>query len=476
PIEFFTEVRGGTAVAPAAEVAAVQRLPSLFPGNPVGTSYLLFIDDFFSLRGRRDEVLRAVKADLARLGPEDRMAVVRYDGRRLDSLSSWSRDAGELARSLDGALQRSAHGIERLAELASYDSSANATLEALAPPPPSDLQGASGSTEKDFRPGFSAGRVPLLAIPTAQRLLDQERDAVDAAAAALCAFASPPGRKVLLLLEGGWPLEPQDYVTNVNRGPLVRREVEGGEELFRPLVDTANRLGYTIYPIDVPGIQELSGRQEQLVETLEFAAAETGGRTLQGDSRGTPLASAAADTRSYYWLGFTPTWKGNDKRHKIEITAARPGLRVRSRGDFLDLSRRAEVSNQVESAMLFGGSSLGGPEMKLQLGQARKSKRNQMEVPLTLAIPVTAVTPVETQGEYVTELEVRVAARDKNGDRSDVPVIPVRFKTKKAPAGDHYFKYETTLALRRIQQHVVFAVYDPLSQRITTIETDVEAP
>ena len=42
-------------------------LPSLAPGSPVGTSYLVFIDDYFSVTQRRDEVLRSLKDDLGRL-------------------------------------------------------------------------------------------------------------------------------------------------------------------------------------------------------------------------------------------------------------------------------------------------------------------------------------------------------------------------------------------------------------------------
>ena len=55
PIEYFNEVRGGQAVAPGEDekTSPVKGLPSLAPGSPVGTSYLLFIDNFFSVTPRR---------------------------------------------------------------------------------------------------------------------------------------------------------------------------------------------------------------------------------------------------------------------------------------------------------------------------------------------------------------------------------------------------------------------------------------
>ncbi len=117
PIEFFTEVRGGDAIAPVAGAEpSIQGLPSLAPGTPVGTSYLVFIDDFFSLNVRRDEVLRRLKDDVTRLGPEDRMAVVAYDGRDVEMLTSWSSSQNTLSRVFDQAMVRPARGLERLAE------------------------------------------------------------------------------------------------------------------------------------------------------------------------------------------------------------------------------------------------------------------------------------------------------------------------------------------------------------------------
>src|SRR5690349_13266124 len=43
PVEYFNEVRGGSAIALAeSATSSVKGLPSLAPGSPVGTSYLVF--------------------------------------------------------------------------------------------------------------------------------------------------------------------------------------------------------------------------------------------------------------------------------------------------------------------------------------------------------------------------------------------------------------------------------------------------
>src|SRR5436309_1811249 len=62
-IEYFNEIRGGQAIAPGPreESSPVKGLPSLAPGSPVGTSYLVFVDDFFFVGPRRDELLRDLK-------------------------------------------------------------------------------------------------------------------------------------------------------------------------------------------------------------------------------------------------------------------------------------------------------------------------------------------------------------------------------------------------------------------------------
>jgi VWFA-related protein len=473
PIEYFSEVRSGEAIAAGAEGEAppLPGLPSLAPGSPVGTSYLVFIDDFFSTGPRRNEVLRSLKNDLPLVGPDDRMAIVAYDGKSVDMLTSWTSSERALGRAIEQAIGRPALGLQRLSELRSFETT----------------QQVNNSLDPVVRSRSSfSQQLSLEERSYAVRLGDQVSRVVNAAVSTLRGFASPPGRKVMLLLAGGWPYSPADFVVNDPNRPILEQDVPKGEDLLRPLTDTANRLGYTLYPIDVPGVEVngpdaslaeptttgLNIREQEVEGSLQYAADQTGGKALLNGMREQALPDAAQDTRSYYWLGFTPTWEKNDKRHTVTVTVTRPGLQVRSRENFLDLSRRTEVSMMVESAMLFGNAP-GAMPMPMEIGKPVKTGRHEMEVPVTLAIPGDQLTVVPINGKHVAEMELRVAAVDVNGDRSDIPVVPLKMSTDNPPPKGAYFKYQTKLRLRRVKQHIVVAVFDPLSNHILTAQADV---
>ena len=475
-IDYFNEVRGGQAIAPQPGAAqTIPGLPDLAPGSPVGTSYLVFIDDYFSLSPRRDEVLRSLRDDLTRLGPEDRMALVAYDGKHLNLLSSWSSSSRELARAIEREIETPPHGLERVAELRNFRATEppRSTADPVAP----------------FRNGFARTQLTIEERAYVAELTGQLERAVGAATSTLRGFASPPGRKVMLMLVGGWPFSPADYAVNDINRPIIEHDVPHGEAVMRPLVETANRLGYTLYPVDVPGMETNAAsaqssaprqvganfglREQEHEGTLTYLANETGGRPLLNSLRIASLEHVEADTRSYYWLGFTPTWEGKDKRHTIQLEVLRPGLEVRTRDSFLDRSRKAEVTMMVESAMMFGNAP-GSPTMPVQLGKAVRKGRQQIEVPFTLAIPTDAFTSVPLNGKYASEVELRIAAQDERGDHSDIPVVPLQLSTDKEPQKGHFVRFQSKVTLRRTKQHLFFALFDPLSNKITTGEADVK--
>jgi VWFA-related protein len=443
----------------------------------VGTSYLVFIDDYFAVGARRNEVLRELMEDLGRLGPEDRMAVIAFDGKKVDMLSNWSGIERELHRALQQAMGRPSYGTQRMAEITNFETSRRLGVGNL-----------------DSRAAF-ANRLDLEELGQMELLTNQIQRSVTATVGTLRGFAAPPGRKVMILLSGGWPFSPGDYVLNDPNRPVLSRDVPQGEELYRPIVDTANLLGYTLYTVDVPGVDPhgpsaadsgprgggFNLREQEIHAMLDFVAKETGGKALINGGRGEALETAEADTRSYYWLGFTPQRERNDKRHDIQVEVTRPGLTVRSRDNYFDLSRKSEVSMIVESALLFGNPP-GAASMPMEVGKPVAKGRREIEVPVTIAIPLSSMTLVPYEGKYVAELELRVSALDAKGNRAEVPVIPIRLTTEKEPPKDStgqpagHVRYETRLKLRKIGQHLILAIFDPVSGKITTAEADVVPP
>jgi VWFA-related protein len=477
PIEYFSEVHDGQALAAPAGApegkpeagAAVQGLTE----GTVGTYYLVFIDDYFSIALQRDLVLKALKADLGRLGPNDRMAIVAYDGGRLAMLSNWSGSQADLAGAFDRAMARKTHGLERVVERRALGTDQAFASQTTADNAPLDLS-------------VTQTGLSNLQLAYAETLVRQVKGDTEAAVSAMRGFAAPRGRKVMLLLSGGWPYSVSSYTSG---GGTPTRELPEGEQLFRHLASTANLLGYTLYPVDVPGTQTGAadveatapaaasiGSAEQEVEgSLHYLAKQTGGKAILNSNRALALASAKEDTRSFYWLGFSPSWQRNDKTHDVKLDTRRGDLRIRTRSGFLDLSRKAEVTMKVESALLFGNPP-DGLQMPMKVGTPTRSKAGEVEIPLTLALPVDVMTVLPEGNKFAAQLELRFAASDASGNTAEIPTLPVSLSSDHPPVPGKFVKYETKVKLRGKADHLVVAIYDPLSGKLATAETDVTLP
>jgi VWFA-related protein len=472
PIEFFTEIRGGQVLRDVGSSA--WDIAPISDGQASGTSYLVFVDDFFSIGIDRDRVLRALQDQLAFLGNEDRMAIVSWDGARPQMLTSWTSDVRKLSTALRRASTRPAEGLKRYAE--------RRTL----------LAGSFSA-----RPRFSvlSRQLEITERTYANLLIDQVTEAVDAAAATLRGFAAPPGRKVMLLVSGGWPFAPVDFITGTPLSARFENSLARGEQLYGPLIETANLLGYTLYPIDSPGLQTDSGisassnqafrasvgprtldfyRETELHYSLRYLARETGGRALINGQRQEPLSLVAEDTRSFYWMGFTPERTGDGEIREIRLEMRQPEFTIRSRSGFRDLSVAEEVTMQVESSLLFGNPA-GSDQLAVVIGAGDRLNRKKMAVPLSLSLPASAVTLLQTgDHEYVADLEIRVAAIDARGNRSDVTTIPWRVTRGQLPKEDESIEFSTALEVRRQPQDLVVAVFDTKSGALFSASAKVD--
>lgn len=497
PVEYFAEVRDGEAAAVAVAVAnpsdAAGTVPAL--SAPVATNYLVFIDDYFGIGSRRDWMLDRVATQVDGLPPQDRVAVVAYDGDRIEVLADWSSPRSELRQVFLDAKERPALGLLRANEwqrrtFARERDAFRTSASALA-----------------IRGGF---RGPSLASPTltyahvAGPLADTDRVLSDpfhdiwaqdlelsreltAIQATMRVMPRPEGRRVLFLLAGGWPdgagsrsvLRPneRDVLLSLPEG-YGRTAPLDDLAMIRPVIDTANLLGYTVYPADMNGFRPAPQVDEVArLGTLRELADGTGGRPLFFAERDNSLTEVVADTRTYYSLGITPTLDRDDAYHDIRVevrpSAGSGRLHVRSRDGYRDFSRATELDQLTESALQFGGGSDASAAptpgtLSVSLGTPERRPRKTMRVPLAVEVPWNQITVLPTSGGSAGQLEIRIAARDRDGGLSEVTTVPLHLAFADAASPDGSLRWESEVLLRRERNDLVVSVYDALSGRVMT--------
>ncbi|MYB20779.1 MAG: VWA domain-containing protein [Holophagales bacterium] len=453
PIAYFTEVDEGYAKTAAAD--GIANVQSLAHNEPVGTNYLIFIDDLSAIRGRRNRVLSRLDQDLRLLSPTDRAAIVAFDGRSVSRLTDWTNSHYQLRTAL---------------------------------------------LEAQMRPTFG------------RRGAEATRRAVMAATATIRSVTRGPGRNVLLLLADSW--SAPSAVWDVLGSGLARPNIES---LYSPLVHAANRVGYSLYPVDVAGLQYRQrsyGRlppipaggyyaysggdtrgstmypppwpsmqeimagsyEERQHDVLRFLAEETGGRPMLNAFRSKALSETVADTRSYYWLGFDAPQSRDDELHDIRVRlVGKRKLRVRSREHYLDMSKGTEIDMRLEASMLFGNAPDTDP-LDVRLGTPRKAGFRRISVPVEVVIPLDEVTLLPMDGKWVNDFEFRISAVDKWDILSKKLVRKVPVVRSEAPAPGETFVYETDLRLRKREYRYVAAVYDPVTDRTLVSARGVVSP
>lgn len=353
PIDYFTEIRGGSAVevhgdGPAAPVSGT-----------VGRNLLIFVDQSFSLQDQLELVLRQLGGGLDRLASGDQVALVAADpGGRLQILSGWTSDIARLRALLEEIRQQPTGGAQLRVALESLENDRILRNMVTTGNTWGDATGLERMTAVGDWWDLRAARQPewlstLESYSAAERgeaALWAEDEFGTVALAAMRAFSSAPGRKVMLLLSGGWP------------AGVAPRVIEG-----------ANLLGYSLYPVDISGLQSspvplpasqpglqaaeanttygfvTSDWERRVHYGLETLARETGGKVSLNGNRETALERTLEDTEAYYWLGFSPTWKADGRKHDIRLEVRGFGLKVRARRSYSDLSPRAQQALEAES-------------------------------------------------------------------------------------------------------------------------------
>jgi len=394
--------------------------------------------------------------------PSDQIAIVGWNGESLDVLSGWTSSMEQASKAMVTAIERPAGGLHRQSERRSF----GVTLD-----PAAQAHSARQQRHNPLRLGTQERMFGGL-------LIDQLEGTVSAVTSAMLGLDSPPGRRVLILLSGGWPMDVTNSIGRNTAGTIDEPNIPSGAELYGPIAKTANLLGYTIYAIDIPGMQQ--GRnvdasqrfatptsvastsmflENELHRSLGFLAAETGGMALINAGRISALADAGADVRTFYRIGFSPTWTGDDERHDIRVEVANDELMVRARSSFFDLSPATKVGLVLESALLMGLDD-EATGLKVEIGDIEPAGRGIVIADVTIVLPATNLVAVQTADGWLMQASLVMVAIDNRGNRSEVPAMPLAFITASKPRPETLIRYKTRLKLRNRTTKLAVALHD----------------
>ena len=226
-----------------------------------------------------------------------------------------------------------------------------------------------------------------------------------AAAGTLRSFADAPGRKVMLLLIEGWDTQfdlwdPLSLWGSALMGASL-------DDLYGPLVHAANLVGYSLYPIDLPGLRPP-----------------------------VPYADEPPDGPP------DALWDKPERRWH----------------DVLQF-----LADETGGLPLIFGASPGVKSLDVQFGTPRKAGFRKIFVPIKLTIPLSDLNLLPVDGQWMNELEFRIRLINDFGDQVEPPALKIPMLTPHEPMPGEVFVFETELRIRTRKHRYVAAVYDPLS-------------
>jgi VWFA-related protein len=249
-------------------------------------------------------------------------------------------------------------------------------------------------------------------------------------------LAKTPGRKNLIWVSGGFPLEIGFDNAAAWRNPQIEQRTFTDE--VSHAVRAVNDANMAIYPVDARGLMvgnqfsaERQGNAKSFQkapamvgvrnqETMNELASRTGGHAYyNSNDLERAIHSAVEDSRVTYMLGFYPVDEAFDgKFHKIEVQLIeRKGVHLRYRKGFFDLpelpqdekARKSELADAAWSPLDASGLGLAA--------RIDPSKDKPGSLEIVLVIDSTQVSLEQQADRWAGRLDVLYIQSDNAGNQ-----------------------------------------------------------
>jgi VWFA-related protein len=317
-------------------------------------------------------------------------------------------------------------------------------------------------------------------------LLDEKRK-VETLKALMRSMAGADGKKVLLLATHRLSefAGAEAFFLGGADGQLsaeVRNEFDA-KPLIRSLTETANANGVTIYPIYAEGLgstsMPTSDQHGMLgagfdylvlnneIPMLDYVAKETGGVPAWDSTEVAKLLPRIGDDfDSYYSLAYRAT-PGKAAARKIEVRVKDPKLSVRARTQFVPKTENTRMEDRVIGA-LFGNTPASAFRFEVGSGAPARDKNKNYLIPLTVHVPIAALTSLRGQGTaYNGAFSVYLAWGSTIGGVSEAHHDTQQFSIAAADlerAKTGHFTYTVSVESLTPSLRVALGVYDEVSR------------
>jgi VWFA-related protein len=257
--------------------------------------------------------------------------------------------------------------------------------------------------------------------------------------AAMTAMAGAEGRKVLLLVTHRFSRHIGQEYSLASRVKLDKPPAKTPRfdalRMIESVAETANATGFTIYGLHPEGLRatlesaEVSlapdansgpvGVRDHMIlmnetESLELVSERTGGEYAFGSDALKLLPRVTEDLTDYYSLAYRTPSRGHDNRRKISVRVKNRNYRVRARSQYVERSDATRMKDRV-SASVFAPIDPGTIPIVAEVDSNASSSR----LPLTIRIPISALTTIANDGKHTGAFTVYVAW-NSSGTVSDV--------------------------------------------------------
>lgn len=437
--------------------------------QPAPRRILFIVDNATIAFGARKKVFDATRATLEKLivGPSDRIAVASLTNSVQERLG-WTSEKAKVLETLatmekDAILPRSEYiAFER--SLAQIVDDANMIASGMSTGLRDAPSEGGDSTPGQGQNTGSSGRASARSLPqidfqeiitagrnyAANATTDTKRTLAALNAAFNSFAAMPGGRKIVILVGGGMPLNAAEPV--FTRIENVRETLEMGNHpgisgqrtastmtqvpaydltpQFDTVAASAKLKGVAIYAVNPEfGDRRSAGvltrttfdhnaefaLQKGMLDGYQRLALLTGGAAMIGRPADQVLTEIVNDLDSYYSIAY----KANgplDPKSRIEVKPVKKGLTARAVLASGAISRDWEVSDQVLANLVMEPANPLSISVKLDPAKIDGDKKT---IPMKVLIPVNSLKLLQDGGEYAAAFTVFIALGDAGGNGSD---------------------------------------------------------